>query len=149
MKKNERSVQLHVTQYEKMISELRLALATANEKIRNLETTKPTESDVDIPVVKETDGESVPQCLKCAENSTDNEKPVVVSNPLATFPSQELKQARSAWGSLFHDKREIQHKVASLEQLEKDFQYKIMLKSQKNDRVESISLSTLRYAGVS
>lgn len=126
-----------------MISELRLALSTANEKIRNLETTKTVDSDLDLLPVKETNDESAPQCLKCAEISND-EKSVVAVNPLATFPSQELKQAREAWGSLFHDKREIQHKVASLDQLEKDFQYKIMLKSQKNDRVESISLSTLR-----
>lgn len=125
-----------------MISELRSALATANEKIRNMEAIKTIEPDLALPPVEE--ASVVSQCLKCSGVSNEDTQISVPSDTLAAFPSQELKLAKDAWNVLLHDKREIQHKIASLEQLEKDFEYKIMLKNQKNDRVENISLSTLR-----
>lgn len=142
VKKNERSVQLHVTQYEKMISELRSALASANDKIRTFEDSKVQQE----PPVVLTAVESTP-CPKCLEKEIPKEPDEVVIpivDPFATFPTVALRQAREAWGALFHDRREIQHKLANLDQLEKDFQHKIMLKNQKNDRVECIGLSTLR-----
>lgn len=126
-----------------MISELRSALASANDKIRNLETSKvAAEPIIVLPTVENSTIESVTKCLKCIEN--EEEKPVVTPEPLVGFPLLELKEARDAWSDLFHDRREIQHKLANLDQLEKEFQHKILLKNQKNDRIESIGLSTLR-----
>lgn len=143
MKKNERSVQLHVTQYEKMISELRSALASANDKIRSFEDSKvvvhPVEAHIPVENIS---------CAKCSdkETTTDREENInLVPDPLTAFPSLELKNARQAWSSLFHDRREIQHAIAKLDQREKDLEQKIMMKKQKNNRVESISLSSLRY----
>lgn len=143
MKKNERSVQLHVTQYEKMISELRSALAAANDKIRTFENSKGLQEPPIVPPSIESTS-----CFKCSQNEITN-KPEeltdsITIDPFATFPTMALRQAREAWGALFHDRREIQHKLASLDQLEKDFQQKIVLKNQKNDRVECVGLSALR-----
>lgn len=146
MKKNERSVQLHVTQYEKMISDLRSALATANEKIKTLETAKVVEP---FPALSSSESEVKTEtqcltCIGCSEKQEISESRKELGDPSPVFPTSEFNKARDAWGTLFHDKREVQHKIAVLEQLEKDFEYKIMIKNQKNDRVESISLSTLR-----
>jgi hypothetical protein len=145
VKKNERSIQLHVTQYEKMISELRSALATANEKVRSLETTR--EADLPNIAIEVDENEAIGStkvCSKCCGEASGEQQPVAI-DPASTLSLPKLKEAREEWSALFHDRREIQHKLANLEQLEKDFQHKIMLKNQKNDRVEHISLSTLRY----
>ena len=130
-----------------MISEIRVALASANEKIQQFETARASiaEPVVALSSAENSTVESVTKCLKCAETENEEkDEPIVLPDPLAGFPSIELKVARETWSTLFHDRREIQHKLANLEQLEKEFQYKIMLKHQKNDRLESISLSALR-----
>lgn len=148
MKKNERSVQLHVTQYEKMIADLRASLATANEKVRNLEAARiPTGSQVSAIVLDEPCVDLVPHCSKCSGEAQEEENPT--TKPLDGISFDELKKVRDAWNALCHDKREVQHKLATLEQLEKEFEQKIALKHQKNDRVESISLSSLRYTFLS
>ena len=141
MKKNERSVQLHVTQYEKMISELRCALASANEKLRSFEDSK---------VVVQPDEPHLPveniSCSKCLDKEiiTNREENTNLVPDPPVFPSFELSNARQAWSSLFHDRREIQHSIAVLDQREKDLEQKIVMKKQKNNRVESICLSSLK-----
>lgn len=127
-----------------MISELRSALATANEKVRNLESTCEGSLPITAQLTTgvEVAANSAPICLKCSGEETREEQPVAVDSSCLLLP--KFKEAREEWAALFHDRREIQHKLANLEQLEKDFQHKIMLKNQKNDRVQHISLSTLR-----
>jgi len=141
VKKNERSVQLHVTQYEKMISELRSALAASNEKVRCLETSRPaTASTTCVSPEKE---KEIVTCSKCSKdpNEVDDSSPAV--QPMA-LPFPSVKKIRDEWSSLLHEKREIQHKLAKSEQLEKDFEHKISLKKQKITRMEKICLSNLR-----
>jgi hypothetical protein len=134
-----------VTQYEKMISELRSALASANDRIKNFEDSKvvvqPTELAAPLPV------ENIP-CSKCLDKETNTsaeDNSTLVPDPIPAFPPIELSNARQAWSSLFHERREMQHTIAILDQREKDLEQKIVMKKQKNSRVESISLSTLRY----
>lgn len=132
-----------MTQYEKMISELRSALASANDKIRTFEDSKVVlhHAEAHVPI------ENIP-CLKClnTETTTNREESInLAPDPLPVFPSLELSNARQAWSSLFHDRREIQHSIAILDQREKDLEQKIMMKKQKNNRVESISSSSIRY----
>lgn len=124
-----------------MISELRLALATANEKIQGLE----NEAEKITPITRSEEtpvqaSEAV--CTRCS--SATEEAPITEERLSATFPCGELKKLREGWNSLFHERREVQHKLALLEQMEKEFQEKIALKNQKNDRVEIICISTLR-----
>lgn len=150
VKKNERSVQLHVTQYEKMISELRAALATANEKVRDLESSRarPEVADHAVAGAKLADISHVaeiPPCPKCSGEGQESSQPAAdADNPLQGFPLTELKQLREEWSAIIHERREIQHKMSSLDHLEKDFQHKIALKHRKNDRVECIGSSSLR-----
>ena len=132
-----------------MISDLRSALATANEKIITLETSRAVElppAALSCPGL-ETQADS--ECAVCKERvenkEMSNAPSETVVESLPVFPSIEFKNAMDAWGTLCHDKREVQHKIAVLDQLLKDFEYKITIKNQKNDRVENISLSTLRY----
>lgn len=122
-----------------MISELRLALASANDKIRSFENAKTTNESATLSA---SESNLKSSCSTFTQTVNDGE--ISTSDPLPTFPSLELKKARDAWSALFHDRREVQHKLANLDQLEKDFHHKIMLKNQKNERVECISLSTLR-----
>jgi len=143
VKKNERSVQLHVTQYEKMISELRIALAAANEKVRCLEMSRPSTKEVSPPPIHVEEAEkTVASCEKCSKDVEEDSNSSPSLPPALPFPS--VKNIREEWSSLLHEKREIQHKMTKLEQLEKDFEYKISLKTTKNDRVEKICLSNLR-----
>ncbi len=128
-----------------MISELRSALASANDRIKIFEDSKvvvqPVELAAHLPV------ENIP-CSKCLDketNTSPEDNSTLVPDPLTAFPPIELSNARQAWSSLFHDRREIQHTIAILDQREKDLEQKIVSKKQKNNRVESISLSTLRY----
>lgn len=145
-----------------MISDLRSALALANEKVRNLENAKASASlDGKIPVLGSAPATADPDdpvgaaalnpdrftvCPKCSkdpeEKENEKEAPPAVD---ASLHLTELKKMRDEWNALLHDRREIQHKLSSLDHLEKDFQHKIAMKNQKNDRVENASLSTLRY----
>ena len=148
MKKNERSVQLHVSQYEKMISDLQAALTTANEKVRQLEDarSKPEAADSVGGSVLPADSDQIcdpPPCAKCSKESDGNDAAEIAS-PSPAFPLPELKHVREEWSAIFHERREIQHKISSLDHLEKNFEHKIALKHCKNDRVESIGSSTLR-----
>jgi len=126
-----------------MISELRSALATANEKVRSLESTREPALPITIEADEDEATSSTSVCPKCCGDASGEQQPAAI-NPYSAFSLPKLKEAREEWSALFHDRREIQHKLANLEQLEKDFQHKILLKNQKNDRVEHISLSTLR-----
>lgn len=142
MKKNERSVTLHVTQYEKMISELRTALACSNEKVRSLEgTVQDFQQRQQQPPPETAEPEVCPKCLGVEPPPTEPSAPAVTP-PLVP---EELHRARNDWAALFHERREIQHKMAKLDQLESDFEQKIHSKQQVVDRVSHICLSNLRY----
>ena len=125
-----------------MISELRLALATANEKIQCLESASAQQAK---PIASaEPSATETPEavCSRCA--NTKEDAPVIEECIPPFLPIAELKKMRDEWNSLFHERREIQHKVALLDQMEKEFQDKIALRNLKNDRVEIISISTIR-----
>ncbi len=128
-----------MTQYEKMISDLRAALAVANEKVKALESAQISASTIDVTHTQNL-------VMPCETTSSTNGTDAAPSSDLvsSTLPFAELKKLREEWSTLLHERREIQHKLSCLEYLEKEFQQKIALKNQKNDRVENISLSTLR-----
>lgn len=141
VKKNERSVTLHVTQYEKMISELRTALACSNEKVRSLEgTVQDFQQRQQQPPPETAEPEVCPKCLGVEPPPTEPSAPAVTP-PLVP---EELHRARNDLAALFHERREIQHKMAKLDQLESDFEQKIHSKQQVVDRVSHICLSNLR-----
>lgn len=139
-----------------MISELRSALAAANEKIRCLEAARASMTNVAAVSVEKEEEEKALCCSKCSKdlNEADDSTPAVqppVQAPIQAtiqppaLPFSRVKKIRDEWSSLLHEKREIQHKLAKSEQLEKDFEHKISLKKQKIDRMEKICLSNLRY----
>lgn len=130
-----------MTQYEKMISDLRAALAVANEKVKALESTQISASTVD---VGHTQTLVIPSEAISSTNGTKDGVALSSDSVSNALPFAELKKIREEWSTLLHERREIQHKLSCLEYLEKEFQHKIALKNQKNDRVENISLSTLR-----
>lgn len=132
-----------------MISELRTALAAANEKLRTMESVRvPYDAEGShAPSVQplEAVDEKIASsyCKKCSQDEREEELKLE-KDPFLVSGLPAVKKIRDEWSSLLHEKREVQHKMTKLEQLERDFQHKICLKKQKNNRVEKISLSNFR-----
>lgn len=125
-----------------MISELRNALAAANEKVRCLETARASTTNKS-SISPEKDEENTSCCNKCSKVLGETDDSSSTIQPMS-LPFPSVKKIRDEWSTLLHEKREIQHKLAKSEQLEKDFEHKISLKKQKINRMEKICLSNLR-----
>ena len=135
-----------------MISDLRAALASSNEKVRLLETTVQGLQKIEPQTACEDEAEGeCPKivapavCLRCSGDKEAAEE-VESETPVSTVPliPPELHKARNEWSTLFHERREIQHKMAKLDQLENDLEHKIHSKQQSLDRVGQICLSNIR-----